>query len=248
MQGIKYILQISGGTLLVVFIIVFSLRGCGLTRKYSPHHHPLMAEPKPWLFLDSLSPNPNLPWGSANVPLWTVHPGELSTLEEPLHRHAQDFPGSMAFWLPQNAPGFTDEMIALTQKLGFGQRAVFLSPHDGLIKDLRKDLPEALFSLGMADTTQFYLLHTFFLESLAQFTADLLLMTPEFLNTRREVPSRVLNEIGRRHKSVLLDLRQGGDEQFFWEIPADGYILPATHKQLDILNQLRTKEGGQEAQ
>lgn len=247
MQGLKYILQISGAVLLVVFLLVFALRGCGLSRSYAPYDHPLTAEPKPWVFLEGSQSHDSLPWGRSNVPLWTVTPGDLAELAAKAQAHSEKFEGSMSLWLPTNAPGFSDELIALIEELGLGQRMVFLSPHDGLVKDLRKGLPESLFSLGMADSTQFYLLHTFFLESLAQFKADILIVAPEFLNSRREIPARVFSEIQRRNKSAILDFRQGGDGLAFWETPADGYMLPATHQQLEILNSLRSKEGGQGA-
>lgn len=244
MDGIKYLAKVTLPILILVSGVVFGARGCGLSKRYSPHEHLLYELPGPWALWPP-SGEESFPENPSTVPLWTLQPGGLKSTLPKISELAQTRPGPVAFFLPDNEREFSEDLIQFVKREQLEERALFLSPHDGLIRDLRAELPAALFSLGMGDTTQLFMLHALFLEPVAKFTADFLMIEPQFLTSQEKLPGRLERELHRRGKSIFLDLREESPESALWQIPAGGYILPAGPEGLEILQALRRKEGGQ---
>ena len=243
MDGAKYLIKISLPVLFVVFGAVFAVRSCSLTQSYSPHPHPIYSLERPWALVE-LTVDEEPPRGSpADLPLWRLTP-DTTVSWKSLEPDSAEAP--VALFLPENHPGFSDELIASVKEHGWEDRMIFLSPHDGLLKDLRKDLPGALFSMGQGDTTQLFMLHALFLEPAAQLNADYLVAEPQFLGQGGQLPPRLVDELHRRKKALIIDLRETEDFPFTG-LPADGYLLKEPHKNLEKVRALRTKDSGQEA-
>ncbi len=245
MDGIKYLLKVSAPVLLLVLVAVFAVRGCSLTQSYAPHLHPIYALERPWALIETPAGETPDIQSAADVPLWTLTPENLESIDLAVLGSFHEEGGPLALFLPENYPGFSDQLITSIKELGWEDRMIFFSPHDGLLRDLRADLPGALYSMGQGDTTQLFMLHALFLEPAAKLSADYLVAQPTFLGAGGVLPPRLLKELHRRKKALVIDLRESSDFDFSGLL-ADGYLIRLGSTHLKKLRVLRAKEGGQE--
>lgn len=107
--------------------------------------------------------------------------------------------------LRSNVPNVDQLLIETIEQMKLNERAIVHSEFDVVLTNLRRQRPQWLFGIPLGERTRASLMASLFLEPIANFSGDVLFyFSPEKPENLRIISPRLIRELHRRHKKVLI--------------------------------------------
>lgn len=249
--------MVSVIAILSLFTVFNYLRSQAQSKIYSSFSHTWLNSPRPWLIYRAgalpegteitaqLGQNIS-DWSSKgwvigfDAPMRSTRPVNdygkevLQLIRSIVQRYPQSY---FVFNFDRHSPYLKEEIAKSWVDIEESQNFALSSREDGLIRELRQDHPAWAFVMGESTTTQIFMLASLLLEPLAKLKGDILRLPASMLR-EGQVNQRLLIEVHRQKKFVLVDLPPSAEQAQFWLSQGVDAI---SSDRTDLLEQIKTQ-------
>jgi hypothetical protein len=227
------------GTLLVTAMVLFGLHLKGLTHHYAPFESPFF-EPssggeKSLTILDTdFATLTRIAAAEPQIIFWnTLHRvgdhfviQDLKGQSRPAHDFFSEFKDQrFVLNVPDNVEGIHVQVANFLRQEKVFNRVIVQSDYDVILISIKELEPLWLYGTGRGELTRFLMMHSLYLETLVGVSGDVF-FSPFRLNKKASIDARVVAEIHRRHKKIVVGPVHTEEEyHYLRELRVDGVIF-----------------------